>query len=358
MSSAGTSTGSVGGAASPTTTPSSETTSSFKTADDVFNQATKDIDEGMEDEPVIDDDGNIVENSPDNTKIETKPEQLDNTELPLYVFQGKVMGKDQSLVIETQQQLDKIISQGQAAKQIIPEFKRLREENNVLRSKAERADNLDTLVTKDPKAFLDSIAENLDENVLADWVYDRFEEFKKLANMSDEERLRERKVKQADRLLREREMLAKESEAAQKRNEEAKINLEYKRLSNWRDDIQTKLRTKVDPTLHPWVDAQIKSVMISYNNTLKSGEEINLAKLNKMIDFTMAPLFERLSKKDMDKTVRNTLNEKSNTATRELQNHTRQQTTKPTNKTEPLTSDDIWNRIGSLVGAGKLRLEN
>lgn len=349
-------------ATSTVVAPPGQSSGSPLTADDIFSRAAEELSEDLPDEEVPADDEGTDDSDTPVVKKEAPaddPAKLSEaSELPLYVFEGKVMGKDLAIEIKTKKDLDKLISQGAAAKHVIPEFKRLREENAVLKTKADRADVFDKLVTTQPKEFLDNVSDSLDEDTLADWVFEKFHYFKKLAAMTEEDRTKERSLLAANKLLRERDQQLKESEEIKKRNHVAAVDLEVKRLKSWREESKSKYGSKIDAQWHPWVDQQIKNVMMNYKSQLKDGESVNLTRMSRLLDDTLAPLLASIPKKNVDKTVRKTLDDKSNTATRELQNLARTQSSGNSSPKKPMTSNDIWGGIAAAIDSGQLKLES
>jgi hypothetical protein len=333
-------------------------------ASDIFQQAIEHIGGDTENIDVSNSVDGVPLNTENKTTItegvvtENKDTQATDEDLPLYVFEGKVMGKHQSIPIKTKEDLDRVIQRGEAAKHVIPEFKRLREENTQLKSRAERADVFDNMVANAPREFLDILSESIDETALAEFVYDKFQTFQKFSKMSEEEIARERKITQADKLLREREKLQNESLAQQKRNEEQSIQLDYKKLVNWRDAASSKYKTKLDPTLHAWFDGQMKNVIMSYRSTLKDGQSADVQKLQRQLDETIAPLLNMMPKKNLDKQVHESLKTKSDTATRELQNLGRSQAGSKQTDNKPMSSQSIWEALKSAANDGSLKIKS
>jgi hypothetical protein len=243
--------------------------------------------EGLEDNDPVNETGtgaSLQEQSPTGASKQDAP-------FSPYEFKGKVNGEEIAQKFESKKDLDVAIARGIQAPKIYEALQSAKKDLAALKADAEWAQDLQALAKEDPKEFFENVVEELmDEKELAEWVYHKYQEYTRLANLSPEEMAREKQLKAADKLMREQayhEQTRKASEAAaaKARSEQEKVE-----LMSWANKEKQAWMQKLPPSMQNNMDQYIQTVAIVARARLDAGEQYGLKEMSNHLKQLLSPL--------------------------------------------------------------------
>lgn len=361
-------------AALPTDTGSAASDSSSTqkpmSAADIFDAAKSHYfpdDEDAETDETQSEDGDASESAEDSESEETrtepwtdKPEKDPPPVEPYkpYVFNGKVFGKDQVMEFKTQKELDRTLAQGLAAPVLYKKTKELQAKIAELEPDATYARDLVAMAKESPRELLDLIRDELmDQKTMAEWVHDNYQEFSRLAKMSDEERAREERIREANRIIEERKWLEQEGKRLQEANAEAQQAAEKREFDTWHRTEVSKWTQKVPKEYGESVQTAIRAVVAMARAQIDSGKQVTYREMSRELDKLLTPYQHAKNPAQQRREAARTMEQKKNQATTALQNATRAPATKPAQQGVPVKSAaDVFDQVKTLIGQGKLKM--
>ena len=365
-------------------TPSTETTSpqgnEVKSAADVFDAASKHF-FGQEDEDTAtEDESEVVEGTEEgepsegtetennqftdeNPETQEQKQQKKVNEFAPYSFKGKVFGKEKVQEFKSKRELDDAIAKGLAAPQLYKMTKEYKTKLAELEPDATWARDAAAMAKENPAELLDLIADELisdeHEDVIAEWIYNRYERFAKLAKMTPEEREREKRLREAERIIEERRYLAQEAERVKQERERSAAEDEKRQFTSWRQSEAQKWLQKIPTEYRESVDAAMRAVVAVARARLDAGHKVTFKDMSKELDKILAPYLHAKSPTQARREAGQAMEAKKNQATAALQGATRQPSQSRSTQGAPVKSaGDVFDRFAQLVASGKMKLRN
>jgi hypothetical protein len=316
--------------------------------------------DGTEDVVSTDDDADTSDDGgkpPEWSEESDKPKPETEKFRP-HVFNGKVFGEDQVHEFKTEEELNKVITKGLAAPKLHQAYKQLRNEVNELKGRAEYGENLQAMAKEDPKGLLDLVAEDLiSEDILAEWVHDRYTQFSQLAKLTPEQRAERQRVKEAERIIEERKLQRQEADRIVKEREALKADKEKKDFELWRGSELTKWTQKIPKEHGESVNTALRAVVAMAKTRLDNGEKVSFKQMTSDLEKFLAPLVNSKSPAQMRREQGKAMETKKNASTAALQGATRTGTPAKAPPAGPKKPEDVFDWAMKRVASGHAKLK-
>ena len=275
-----------------------------------------------------------------------------------YVFNGKVFGEDQVHEFKSEDELNKIITKGLAAPKLHQAYKQLKSEVEDLKGRAEYGENLQAMAKEDPKGLLDLIADDLmPEDVLAEWVHDRYESFSKLAKLTPEQRAERQRVREAERIIEERKLAKQEADRLSQEREKLKADREKKDFELWRGSELTKWTQKIPKEHGESVNTALRAVVAMAKTRLENGEKVSFKQMSTDLERFLAPLVNAKSPAQLRREQGKAMENKKNASTAALQGATRTGAPAKAPAAGPKSVEDVFDWAAKRVASGHAKLK-
>lgn len=362
----------------PAATGGASTTPQITSVDDIFNAATDQVMQwedpsapGQKPDGFNPDEdyfGDAPETDPANTDqttndTDTKPEDKNVTdqgkapEFKPYTFKATINGEEVERTFSSPEELDQALAKAEVAPRLYKEAKRLRDEVAKYKDDAEFANDIITTAKEDPQEFLRIMESDLiPMDALSSWVYDKYHEFARVANMSPEQQKQYAMQKEAERIIEEnrysRQMLEKQKEIAQRQRAE----VEAKQFNSWLGREKSNWETSVPPEYKENVSLAIKSVVAYARRQLDVGEKVTFREMSGMVSKLLTPYKRSMSPAQREREVARAVEAKKDQATTAVQraagvaSNTRTDATRGKIAT---TVDDIFEGAVAALSTGR-----
>jgi hypothetical protein len=329
-------------------------------------------DEDGEDNPITDEvaddtatDGDDADTSDDvsGTKPPGWTEQTDKPKPEVekfkpHVFNGKVFGEDQVREFQSEEELNKTLAMGLGAPKLYQQYKELKSKVADLESQAEYGQNLQAMAKDDPKGLMDMLAEDLiPEEILADWVHDKYAYFSGLAKLTPEQRAEKARIREAERIIEERKLARQEAEKLTQEREKLKADREKKDFDVWRGSELTKWQQKVPKEHGESVNTAMRAVVAMAKTKLENGEKVTFKQMTTDLERLLSPLVNLKSPAQVRREQGKAMESKKNAATAALQGATRSGGTPATPPAGPKSVEDVFNWAAKRVASGHSKLK-
>ncbi len=279
-----------------------------------------------------------------------------------YEFKGKVFGQEVAKKYETQKELDRVIAQGEAAPKLYQEYKNLLEWKSSVEEDLQYSQDFLKMQTEDPAGLLNLLRDELiPQDVMANWVYEAYHDFKKLAEMGEVEREREMKLREAQRIIQgnkdlesERAKLAQEKEAQTEKTEREKFD-------QWRNKSVADWTKKVPAEYRESISTAMEAVVAMAKAKLDAGKKVTFREMSDWLEKMLAPAVHAKSPSQMKREAGKAMEDKKNQSTNALRggiSSAAANAGQAPAKTGPVTAANVFDRFSDLVGAGKMKLRN
>lgn len=302
-------------------------------------------------------DSTTTEEGSEDTQVAESTE----SEFKPYSFKGSVFGKEIDKNFESPEELNRVISKGLASETL---YKRLKERDSIieqLKADAESGKEFEQMAKEDPSRLMDLLIENyMDEQTAANKVLGLFDHYRNLARMSPEEREKDRKLKLADKLIREREAAEKAQQAATEREQQLKLEQQKADDRNWANTELRKQTARFQNLNPEVVKQQILNVMTRVKLSRQEGKPMSMQQATKLLNTYLQPFEQLSSPSATKKRLGDAVNQKKESATSTIQNAARQQARNTSNadagSSGPMDSEDVFNLIKNKVARGEFKL--
>lgn len=280
-----------------------------------------------------------------------------------YSFKGKVLDQEVAKEFKTQKELDACIQRGLAAPRLYQDLKSLQEQTASLKEDSEVLNNWFTMAEKTPKDFLEFVFNEMElpEEVMMEFVADKFEVFKKTLSMSPGEREMQAKIKAAERIMAERQAFEKaQKEASEKAQKEAQ-EADRKVVTNWKANAENTWKQSLPSSYHKTVEEAISMTLAWGKEYVNAYPNQPLPHVLKECDKKLKSLLTHLKNvqtpEQAKKAAANAIADKSKEATSSLQGIAGSKQQKSDTPNKKLTNDDLWNNLIEGARSGKFNLK-
>lgn len=279
-----------------------------------------------------------------------------------YEFKGKVLGQEVAKKYETQKELNKVIAQGEAAPALYQEYKTLLEWKASVEEDVQYSQDFLKMQTEDPAGLLNLLRDELiPQEVMATWVYDTYQDFKRLAEMGEGEREREMKYREAQRIIQGNKDLQEERTKLEKEKVAQTEKTEQEKFSQWHKKETDSWIKKVPMEYRESVKTAMEAVVAMAKAKLDVGKKVTFREMSQWLDQMLAPAVHSKSPAQMKRDAGKAMEDKKNQSTNALRGGISNAAANPAQgqpKPGPVTAESIFDRFGKLVGEGKVKLRN
>jgi hypothetical protein len=242
--------------------------------------------------------------------------------------------------------MDVALARGIQAPQIYEALQAAKTDVAKYKDDAEWANSLQELARDDPEEFFDHVVEELiPVEKLASWVHAKYHEFSKLAAMRPEERQRELRAKEADKLLRERAHSEEVRKKAEEAQAQARVEQEKVKFASWQHKERQKWEAKLPEAARASLDRYFRMVALSAEDYLDSGKDYGYGHMTRDLADLLNPLVVNSQSPVQAKREEANNNRARNEAEKEkLRGMVNEQ---PQQKR--MSKDDVWNNATRMA---------
>jgi len=278
-----------------------------------------------------------------------------------YEFKGKVLGEEVSKKFESEKELNKALAQGLAAPKLYSAYKEMLQWKETIKEDLQYAQDLSTMSKEDPKALLNLLSdEMIPQEVLMDWVYEKFQDFKRIANMSDAERERELKLREAQRIIESNKQLQEDRERLETEKQQLLELDERKKFDSWKSkEVDTWLK-KVPPEYKNSVEHSMRAVVAMARAEIDAGKRVTFKQMSQWLSDILAPAVNSRSPSSMKKEAGRIMEQKKNQSTDALRGAVSKANANQVNKApqRPARAEDIFEQAKAAIAQGRMKLRN
>lgn len=227
----------------------------------------------------------------DSSKASPKDKPAQESSFSPYEFKGKVNGEEIAQKFESKKDLDLAIARGIQAPKIYEALQAAKKDIATLKEDAEWAKDLQGLAKESPQEFFENVVEELmSEEQLAEYVYNKYQYFAKLANMSPEERANAQKLKAADKLVKEQAYAEEKRKEAEAASAKARVEQEKAQLIGWKNKEIAEWSKKIPLQHQPHLEEYMRTVMLTAQAHLNAGSPYGLKDMSAHLKRLLTPL--------------------------------------------------------------------
>lgn len=339
-----------------------------KSVSEVFDSASQHYFGGDDDEQgdAIDEDtdGSEEFTGEENTEeAPATPEWTSETDAPKpeaeafkpYVFNGKVFGNEMVQEFKSEEELNKVITKGLAAPQLYKAHQDLKAKLAELEPDAQYGRDLANMAKEDPKGLMELMAEDLiPEEVLAEWVHEKYTHFSTLAKMTPEQRAERARIREAERIIEERNYARQETERLNKARESATAEHEKRQFQAWQGSEVAKWESKIPVEHRESVKTAMRAVVAMAKSSLDAGQKVTFKEMSKQLETILSPITHAKSPAQARREAGKAMEDKKKAATAALQGATKSGggQAQPQKAPEKMKAEDVFNWAINRVGSG------
>jgi len=267
---------------------------------------------------------------------------------PLHIFTDK---DGTEVEFKTTADLDKAISNGRSAEKIARAYKEQKAELTKYKESHENYQQIEEMMSNDPRALLNMFTEDMDDQMLADFVLEKAEFLRQDPAARDNFR----KQKAAENLLQERALLEKQQASLKAAQQASAREAEERSVSSWIDAESQKYMAKVPKEYQPYLDRQINLLLMEASRSIDSGKNLYLGEMSKNLAEVMKPLLARTS----PEAVKTAIGQESAAAKKanvsRLQAATAAAAPKPAQE-NLFSGGNVFERLKAGITSGKLQM--
>lgn len=232
--------------------------------------------------------------NPDHTNmqgIQSETQQPEPEKDFAYEYSGKIGDEEKQIQFKSKEQLDRAITKALVADKIYKQYKEIQAKIPDLEASHAYAQRIDEMIEKEPLTLLDTIMEDIDEEMVKEWLIQKAEHYSR----PQKDREIERKLKQAELL--ERKMAAieqREKELEQKRIESAR-EADRHTVQAWGDGLMAKVRTRIPEEYFPMMKDVLQSTLLEGKNRRNNNETVTIKTLDSIFARRAKPIIELIS---------------------------------------------------------------
>jgi len=251
---------------------------------------------------------------------EKPPRTDDETSFKPYTFKATIDGKEVEKTFKSAEELNGALAKAEIAPRLWQESKRLRSEMETLKPDAEFAQDLIETAKQEPLEFLKLIESDfISPEVLSGWVYDKYHEFAKVANMSPEQQAAWAMQKEAEKIIEENRYRRQLDAEAQREQQQRQEQEESRQFHSWASKEQTRWKKDIPSEYHGNVDMAMKTVVAYARRQLDVGEQVSFKRMTGMVKTLLEPYKRSMSPAQREREVADAVRRKKEQATSSVQ---------------------------------------
>ena len=196
----------------------------------------------------------------------------------------KVKVGDNEYQVKSKEQVQKLVERSQLASELYQEHQKISAEYKEL---DEDMKYLENLSQENPAEFMDTLAEQIPEEALVEWMRSRI----KYMKMSDEERAQHEEYKKAKEAMKREEVLKQKLEEVRQKEARIKQQQEVSQLKNIQNSLENKYSEVVGKD---WFDRVVKLQIQEAARLQGKGEQVSLSRFKSMIEAVVEPVYKKL----------------------------------------------------------------
>ncbi len=325
-------------AAPASTTPpasSGDESVSFNSVDDVFDKAAehfgkwedpkeRTLNQKDEEDDFFGDGEEDGEGEPTQEEGENKDKKPKEAppegEFKPYKFKATVDGKEVEREFKTKEDLNRALAKAEVAPNLWREAKKLQSEIERLRPDAEFATDLLATAKEEPMEFLKIMESDLiPTDVLSAWIYDKYHEFARIANLSPAEQEAWAMRKEAQKIVEENRYRRQLEDESRKRQEQATEQQSAKEFNSWVEKEKGRWYKDVPKEYHDNILLAMKSVVAYARRQIDNGEDVSFKRMTGMLNTILAPYKSSMSPAQREREVAKSVQDKKRQATSAVQ---------------------------------------
>jgi hypothetical protein len=258
-----------------------------------------------------------------------------------------------------------MIERGFASEKLYNQYKDLQNKVRELEPRASSAENFDRIAKESPTKLLELIFEkHIGQEQAAQWVLEKYNHFRKLASMSPEERIREKRLQEADRILAANEKLLETQRQSKEQEQQQSVQRRREEKTSWARSELNLLKAKFRGIEDGVIQDQIVAVLnMADNHETRTGTPYSAEQRTALLRRYMKH-FEPMVKTQANSShVRGQRQEElSRQATQTLQNAARTSNgsvapaKSPTANGAP-SAKSVWKDIIAAARSGEIKLK-
>ena len=267
-----------------TSTPVNSPSGNISTSDDLFRgfEEKMGLKNKEHDEQAFGKDAHLnpsesesIEDYEEEVASEVAATEESDDNLPLYVFKEKVGDEEVELNIENKAQLDHYLKRAAIAPKIFKENKQLKMDVAKYQERAKDADEFDRMVNEEPMEILNAIIEDMNEEMLTNWVKDLSQNLQQSA----EQREYFKKLRQAEYVLKNQERQMQQQQQFETKRQQAIEQENIKQVQNWRNSEFQKWSSKIPTENHSVLQDMIDDTLMYASRMANEGHDVDLVTL-------------------------------------------------------------------------------
>ena len=268
---------------------------------------------------------------------------------PLHIWTDK---DGTEVEFKTTAELDKAIGNGRSAEKIARAYKEQKVELGKYKESHENYKQIEDMMANDPRGLLNMFTEDMDDQMLADFVLEKAEYLRQ--DPTARENLRKQKA--AENLLQERALLEKQQASLKAAQQKSAREAEERSVSSWVDAETLKYLAKIPAEYKPFVDRQINLILMEASRSIDSGKNLYLGEMTKNLADVMKPLLARTSPEAVKQAIgqESAAAKKANVS--RLQAATAAAAPKPAGGDNLFAGGNVFERLKAGITSGKLTM--
>jgi hypothetical protein len=279
-----------------------------------------------EEEDIFGDKPSDEEQSPeqgDNKPVDGKDKNQkpkEESEFKPYKFKASIDGKEVEREFKTPEELNRALAKAEVAPRLWQEAKKLQSEIERMKPEAEFAADLLATAKEEPMEFLKIMESDLiPTDVLSSWIYDKYHEFARIANLSPQEQAAWAMRKEAEKIVEENRYRRQLEEESRRRQTEQVEAASAKEFNTWVEREKGRWYKDVPKEYHDNILLAMKSVVAYARREIDKGEEVSFKRMTGMLNTILAPYKSSMSPAQREREVAKSVEAKKAQATSTLQ---------------------------------------
>lgn len=267
-----------------------------------------------------------------------------------YEFKGKVNGEEIAQKFATQKDLDRTIANGILAPKLHTALLAAKKDVAALKEDAAWGKDLQNFAKEDPAGFLGHVFEHmLSEEAAAEFVYNKYQEYTKLANMTPEQRQMLNTNKAAERILKEQRYNQQLAEEAKAEQAKALQQQEYAKFESWKSAEVSKWNAKIPEQYRESILENMRLVAAFAEKQMSLGNEYTYKMMSKHLEKLLGPIVQiSMSPSDRKKEELAQSQAKTQSETEKLR---RMSQTAPVPVKKPKNINDVFQKMRREINA-------
>lgn len=325
---------------------------------EVDNPFEDDEDDGFSDE----DDSEDKDNKEVNKEGTPREEDDQEEDFKPYTFKATVNGEEVERTFNSKEDLDRALARAEFAPKLYNQVRKMESEMAPLREDAEFGNDVLAMAENDPKSLLDILDQDLiRQDVMSSWVYDKYQDYSKLAKMTPQEQQTYAMQREAEKIIENDRYRRQQDEDRRKRDEQTRIENETKQFNTWLQREESKWIKDVPPEYRRNVATAIRTVVGYARRELDANKRVTFKEMSGMIHDILAPYKSSRSPAANEREVAKAVENKKSRATAAVQRAARnasgQRPAQSGSKgRKAYTVEDIFNGAEAAIRTGRSKL--